>query len=220
MAIEIKIKPIRSWIGKENKYPDRSRFQQTYSDTKRILLFELEKLNAVSSSVQIEMFINREDLRLDGALRASAKPYKHGVVLSFSIITGRIKNATGEFINQVKTLSYPCDQFDDWQDNLRAIALSLEALRKVARYGVFKYEDMVSRLALPSGDGRVSTRENAADFLSRYSDFTIEEISFDLSVAKKAYLQAAKVLHPDSADFNGNHENFIQLQKIKTILEI
>lgn len=36
----------------------------------------------------------------------------------------------------VGPLRYPCDRFATWQDNLRAIALSLEALRKVDRYGV------------------------------------------------------------------------------------
>lgn len=33
-------------------------------------------------------------------------------------------------------LSYPCDTFTTLQDNLRVIALALEALRMVDRYGV------------------------------------------------------------------------------------
>lgn len=220
MAITIKIKPIANWIGAETKYPKSSQFRQNYSDTKKILAFELEKLNAVSSSVQIEMFVKPEEIRQDGELRANAKPWKPGVVLSFSIITGRVKKSTDEFINQTKSLSYPCDTFDDWQDNLRAIALSLEALRKVSRYGVFKYEDMVSRLALPSAEGKISSREAAAEFLSRFSVFETSEISENAECAKKAYREAALILHPDNPNFNGNTENFLELQKAKEVLEI
>jgi hypothetical protein len=51
--------------------------------------------------------------------RVAAHP---GIVLSFDSKHG--------------ALSYPCDTFDRWEDNLRAIALALEALRKVDRYGV------------------------------------------------------------------------------------
>jgi hypothetical protein len=40
------------------------------------------------------------------------------------------------FTAKVGALSYPCDTFTTWQDNVRAIALALEALRKVDRYGV------------------------------------------------------------------------------------
>jgi hypothetical protein len=35
-------------------------------------------------------------------------------------------------------LEYATDVFDDWQDNVRAIALGLEALRRVDRYGIAK----------------------------------------------------------------------------------
>lgn len=33
-------------------------------------------------------------------------------------------------------LSYPCDSCDNWQHNVRSIALALQALRAVDRYGV------------------------------------------------------------------------------------
>ncbi|UAK40355.1 molecular chaperone DnaJ [Gordonia bronchialis] len=40
-------------------------------------------------------------------------------------------------VNSMKGhLSFPCDKFVTWQENLRAIALALEALRKVERYGI------------------------------------------------------------------------------------
>ncbi len=45
-----------------------------------------------------------------------------GIILSFNSIHG--------------PLSYPCDRYSEWTDNLRAIALALKALRAVDRYGV------------------------------------------------------------------------------------
>lgn len=221
MAIEITIKPIQKWIGAETKTPGNSQFRNTYSDTKKKLGFELAKLNAISSSVQLEMFIKPEDLRRDGILlRAHAKPYKPGVVLSFSIITRRFKNnQTGVIRNETKTLSYPCDTYNDWQDNVRAIALSLEKLRSVARYGVFKYEDMISRLALPSADGKLSDADAALAFLSNKSGHPIGEIKSSEVSLKTAYRVAAQNLHPDK---NGGKttDGFIKLQDAKRILGI
>jgi hypothetical protein len=221
MTIQILIKPISKWIVAETKDPGYSQFKQTYSNTKKILEFELGKLGAIDSSVQLEMFIKPEDLRRDGELlRANHKPYKPGVVLSFTIITRRLRNnQTGEIRNETKTLSYPCDTYNDWQDNVRAIALSLEKLRSVARYGVFKYEDMISRLALPSAEGKISDRDAAFALLSNKTGIPIGEIKSSEVSLKTAYRTAAQNLHPDK---NGGitTDDFIKLQDAKRILGI
>ena len=218
--LNIKINPISHWTGEENKNPKPSSFRQTYSNTKKILEYELWKLRAIESSVALEMFIHKNQVRSDGALRADAKPFKPGVILSFTRIKKQFRNKiTQEIRTETQTLTYPCDAFDDWQDNLRAIALSLEALRKVERYGVFKYEDIVQRLALPSAEGRVSTRKAAAEFIAQYSKLPADKILIDAIMREKAYKQAATVLHPDSPNFNGNPENFIKLQEAKRVLE-
>src|SRR5690606_7972875 len=62
--------------------------------------------------------------RLDGRPYADARPEHPGIILTLQSKHG--------------ALSYPCDTYTTWQDNLRAIALALEALRKVDRYGVTK----------------------------------------------------------------------------------
>lgn len=219
MAFEIIIKPISKWIGTETKDAGNSQFRKTYADTKKILQFELAKLNAIESSVQLEMFVRPEDLLRSGVLlRAHAKPYKPGVVLSFTIISRRLRNkTTGAITNETKTLSYPCDTFNDWQDNVRAIALSLEKLRSVARYGVFKYEDMVSRLALPSAEGKLSDRAAAIAFLSSHSQYAADELTTSPENRRMAYLAAAHALHPDKG---GSTEDFMKLQDAKRILNI
>ena len=218
MPFQIIIKPINKWIGDETKYPGNSQFKQTYSNTKKILESELGKLGAIESSVQLEMFIHADDLRRDGELRANSKPYKPGVVLSFSKVKKRfLDERTKQWKNELQTLSYPCDTFNDWQDNLRAVALSLEALRKVARYGVFKYEDMLSRLALPSAEGKLSEIDSAIAYLAEWSSWTIDELQHNPEGQKSAYWGAVQVLHPDKG---GNLEDFHRLQEAKKTLGI
>ncbi|WP_409647875.1 hypothetical protein [Microcella sp.] len=83
---------------------------------------EIRELGGRDARMQIA--IPPEQFRLDGYPRATAKPEHSGVILTLQSKHG--------------PLSYPCDTFTTWQDNLRAIALALEALRKVDRYGVTK----------------------------------------------------------------------------------
>lgn len=218
MAWNLKIKPINKWIGIETKHPKSSLFKQTYPNTKNILEDELYYIQAIESGIQLEMFIRTEDLRLDGELRANAKPYKQGVVLSFPKVKKRVfDEKTQNWKNELLTLSYPCDTYDDWQDNLRAIALSLKNLRAVARYGVFKYEDMISRLALPSADGKLSDIDSALEFLAAFSPFSFEELKSDIHIRRATCKHALTILHPDKG---GDVEDFHKLQDAKRILEI
>lgn len=214
--MEIIIKPISHWVGKETKMPRRSQFKATYQQTKKLLESELEKLRVVAN-VSLEMFIRQEDLRADGFLRANVKPSKQGVVL----VATRIKNTiyhreTGRSENVLQTLTYPCDAFDDWQDNLRGVALSLQALRAVERYGVFRYEDIVQRLALPSAQGKISSVETAAEFVAEHSGLARDEVLRSGAAFLQAYRRAATKLHPDAG---GNSDDFLKLQEAKKIIE-
>src|ERR1700675_3855774 len=66
--------------------------------------------------------VRESEIRLDGLPSARARPNDPAVIVSFDSKHGPLR--------------YFCDQFTDWQDNIRAIALGLEALRKVERYGI------------------------------------------------------------------------------------
>lgn len=203
--LNIQIKPIAKWPGKETSHPKRSLFKATYRVTIGQLEDEIRRMpGADISSLAIEMWVDARDIRLDGQLRANARPNKQGVILTFNRHF-RITRPGQADERKVQTLSYPCDAFDDWQDNLRAITLSLEALRKVERYGVFKYDDIVNRLALPSADGSVSTRESAAEFLEKHSGISKQEIMFSDVARASAFRKAAMTTHPDRG---GNPETF------------
>lgn len=215
--LNIQIRPIITWPGSENDYPQTSRFKCGYKVTIEQLEGELEKANYVDGSVVLEMFVDQRRITLDGTrLRADAKPFKEGVILRFSRWTGRLITRGDQKVSETQDISYPCDAFNDWQDNLRAIALSMESLRRVERYGVFKYDEIISRLALPSAEGKVSTRESAAAFMAQHSGVSMKEILFSDTARMAAYRKAAHALHPDKT--GGVSDDFVKLAEANKVL--
>lgn len=118
----VTVRPISSWPGAAIGEGRRSPFDTTWSGTTSLLAHELRMLDA--RQVVLELAIEEEDIRRDGKPRARAVAAHPGVVLSFQSKHGPLRYATAEF--------------DRWQDNVRAVALALEALRKVDRYGISK----------------------------------------------------------------------------------
>jgi len=116
--MEVRFRPISTWPVAATARRKRARFRAGYSDTLQLLDRELRFLRAH------RLALAEDDIRLDGMPRSQAKPSHPGVVLSFDSAYG--------------PLSYPCDTFAQWEDNLRAIALGLEHLRAVDRFGVTK----------------------------------------------------------------------------------
>ena len=92
----------------------------------------------------------------------------------------------------------------------------MQSLRRVERYGVFKYDEIISRLALPSAEGKVSTRESAAAFMAQHSGVAMKEILFSDTARSAAYRKAAMKLHPDSA--TGDQEEFVKLAEANKVL--
>jgi hypothetical protein len=112
--------PLVTWPGKLTTNRRRAPFRASYGKTLDLLERELAHLGA--KTVILQVALQRADIRLDGRPRSGAKAAHPGVVMTFQSKHG--------------PLSYPCDRFDAWEDNIRAIALSLEHLRAVDRYGV------------------------------------------------------------------------------------
>lgn len=104
--------------------PVRSPFRASWGSTVELLSRELRELRA--ETCVLELDLAPEDFRLDGLPRANRAGWSPGVVLSFR---SRKWN---------QSIRYEVSRYDDWQDNIRAIALALTALRAVDRYGVTK----------------------------------------------------------------------------------
>ena len=121
---------------------ERSPFSASLDVTLGALDRELRAISARDAELQVA--IQPSAFRQDGRPNKRAIAEHPGVVLTFSIIDG------GERL----PVSFPCDSYLTWQDNLRAIVLSMEALRKVNRYGVTKRAEQYRGFAaLPAGDG-------------------------------------------------------------------
>ena len=103
----------------KNRRP-RSAFKASWADTMGLLNRELSHLKATAVVLQID--VAESAIRLDGLLRANTEPATPGVRLVADTRFG--------------TLSWQTDSCTWWRHNVRSIALGLEALRAVDRYGV------------------------------------------------------------------------------------
>jgi hypothetical protein len=193
-VIDLRFVPIEKWPGEPRKHPRAGGFRATYSDTLDRLEYELDALKAKHTI--IEAYFHRSEIRNDGWPVSNARPSKAGVVLSF---TGK----TGE-------LSFPCDTYTDWQHNLRAIALALEALRAVDRYGVTQRAEQYKGWAkLPPAADQMPAKEALA-FVAIHSGIQPR----DTDSFAQAYRAAARKLHPDNSE-TGNNGQFVMLQQAK-----
>lgn len=157
-------RPVSSWPGARAQETESSPFTAGWGDTVALLVKELSMLEAEQVVVEVDG-LREQDLRLDGLPRANSRPGR-GVVVSFGSKHGPLR--------------YACDRFeaaswrrrlDDWQHNMRAIALGLEALRKVERYGIAQRgEQYRGYLALEAGGGESTgmTLSDAAEWMAEH----------------------------------------------------
>lgn len=201
--MQYQFRPLGIWAGVKTVRPERSRFKTNYSRTLELLERELASLEAKQIVIQIDL--PESKIRRDGLPRTDAYPNYQGVILAFGSKYGSLKYAT--------------DVFDRWKDNMRAIALGLEALRKVDRYGITKRgEQYTGWKQLSSGpQSSVSDTATAAEFIAKYCEDTAAgEIANNMRSYRKAYRQAAMKLHPDKG---GDQFDFCELQKAKEIID-
>ncbi len=200
--MNVTFRPIASdWQGERTAWMTRRRtpFKAPWGRTQVLLDRELAALGASEVIFQLDM--SERDIRIDGYPRANARPSTPAVIISFRSRHGWLR--------------YQCDTFEGgaegWQDNVRAIALGLEALRQVERYGITKRgEQYTGWKALPAS---TLSHAEAEIFIRQYAAQIGQPI--DLT---QAYRFAAKVLHPDAS--GGSRPLWEQLQRAKAVLGI
>ncbi len=202
--LQLEFRSIEQWPGKFTSPRKRARFATAWAQTQRLLETELKHLRA--ESIILQAAVQRSQIKNNGMLYADAQPQHPGVILSFYSKHG--------------PLSYPCDTFDRWQDNVRAIALSLNALRQVDRYGVTKRAEQYKgfeRLEAPKATTREDIR-HAANLLCTACDghASMERIIESTDVREAAYRRALFKVHPDHG---GNAEDFQKVQAAKELLD-
>lgn len=196
--MEVQFRPIVAWPGKRRSGSRSSQFRASYTDTLQLLDRELGYLKA--KNIVIQLALGDDDIRLDGMPRRDARPSHPGVILSFDSKHG--------------PLSYPCDTYPRWEDNLRAIALALENLRAVDRYGVtMRGEQYQGWKALPGPMQAGDARAQLSALAGGMPVSTQEEIK---AAYRKAAFEFAPDRNPGDADAAAK---FLKLQEIKAALD-
>ena len=191
----LRVHPLSRWPGAFTPRREKSKFKANLDDTVEVLTREIKHLGGKNAAMQIA--IAPEAFRLDGYPRATAKPEHPGIILTLDSKHG--------------ALSYPCDTYSTWQENLRAIALALEALRKVDRYGVTKHgEQYRGFLAITASPHRpFDTAESAESWLRA-------QIGADTDVPLPTVISRAKRnAHPDTG---GSVDRFQLVNDAATLL--
>lgn len=209
-------RPLTTWPGPETPSyrRQRSKFQSSWTATLDLLHRELDALNA--KDIVISLALEPKDLTRDQTPRSGARPRMPGVVLSFSKRVNQPDTTTGRDVSDI-ALQFPCDTFDSWESNVRAIALALEALRKIDRYGVTRRNEQYQGWAqLPASTANNGmTPQQAAETIARTSDFPWSSILDKHSVARDAVRQALNRSHPDRG---GSQDVFVRVQKAREVL--
>lgn len=141
--MRLRCRPLQGWPSEFSRTRRGRTFSAGWTSTMALLERELACLGAENGV--IELAVTESDLRIDGWPYAHARPEHPGVIVSFDSEHGPLR--------------YGTDAFPDWQENVRAIALGLEALRKVDRYGIGKRgEQYAGWKALESGSAKLAER--------------------------------------------------------------
>lgn len=180
--IAIRYRPIDAWPGPMTAERRPSAFSAPYRDTLQLLDRELAAIGA--EEVVLQLALREDQIRVDGRPKANAATPAHpGVILAFDSPYGPLKYAT--------------DVFTRYEDNLRAIALGLESLRRVDRYGITKRGEQYSGWRqLGAGDGD-------ADLLQRGRELIVEH---------GGATAALNATHPDHG---GDREDFEAVQAVR-----
>jgi hypothetical protein len=139
--MDVRFRPL-VWTGPRTpvgKRRSRYTFKAGWQDTLYKLEYELDQLKA--TEIVIEADFREDQIRIDGWPKSNQAPIYAGVKVSFNTPNlGRLEYAT--------------DVCEFWQHNVRSIALGLEALRAVDRYGITSGRQQYTGFkALPSANG-------------------------------------------------------------------
>lgn len=197
----------RLWLRPDLR--ERSKFTASWGDTLWLLEQGIRLLDG--TDVVIEADLNERDIRLDGMMRADARPASPAVAVAFESRFG--------------PLIYRCDRYDQlpwagnkpimrglWQHNVRAIAKTIEALRYVDNYGATQSGEQYRGFkAIGAGSGAAAsgmTTDEAKRILFEWANLDgwptlVEDRVKMLKTVKKA-------THPDVNE--GNHAAWTLVQ--------
>jgi hypothetical protein len=208
------IRPLGHWTDPETRDRKGSGvFKAGWQSTLDLLGCEAKQLGAALVVVQVD--VREADLRRDGMLKATAKAGHPGAVVSLD--------------SKFSPLRYAADRYEPrwsgdppgWQANVRAVALALEALRAVDRYGVTKrgeqYQGWTAIASASPGRGPFAGRADAEEWMRKCAaEHRIGRVD-DIGWAG-LYRLLAKQMHPDVE--GGNADLWERLDAAAALLGI
>lgn len=164
-------------------------FKVLYDQTIRELGEELERLGVSDAYLSTD-----QPLRVNGTPRRDTQPGSQYVALYFT--------------RHGKDLCIPCDKFYTVRDNVRAIMLTLQAIRRMERYGTSQMVEaaLTGFTALPASIEMGPGQSRAWHEVLQVSS------DADPGVIKAAYRNLSARYHPDNAE-TGNETEFLAVQK-------
>ena len=195
----------RTGKRRPNPYPTRS---WSWAGTLKLLEFELAKIGG--QHVVLMLACDESEIRRDGMLYSRAEVKHPGVVLAFDSNHGPLSYATDTF--EGRWMGDP----PNWQINTRAIALGLEALRKIDRYGIGAYgQQYAGYKALPAGSDGASTHMTRSQAKSIITGVVG---TFDRSEGPERLRRARAMSHPDRHD--GDRTLWDQVEQAARVLDL
>jgi hypothetical protein len=206
--VRYEFRPLEAWTDPETRSRERAPWTATWQSTLDMLARELGHLGVKMAVIQVDA--SEADLRRDGMPRGDAVVGHPGVIVSFESRFGPLRYAADTYRGNAKHAA--------WQANLRAIALTLQALRSVDRYGATKRgEQYQGWTAIEAPKPTFADWHAAAEWMR---DYAINELRIPHDAGgdwNSLYRAMAKKMHPDQghprADWDRLDEARRMLQK-------
>jgi hypothetical protein len=213
--MQYRLRPIgTSWTDPVTSDDQRrqSLFKATWQDTLNRLFDEVDWLGG-AGPVVIQADLEEKDLRLDGGLRANAKVGDFpGVIVSFDSRFGPLRYAT-----DMHVAGWNWKRMKSWQHNVRAVALALESLRAVDRYGVSKRgQQYTGWRAIAAPAPTFASADEAFRWMRKYAADELNLVIEGDLTPKKLYRAMAMKMHPDQGHPRADWDRLDEARRMLT----
>ncbi len=205
----IRFRPIDAWHGPETAHRTGSPFSSGWSDTVDLLTREARAIAPFgldrTPDIIIQLDVPEHVIRLDGHMRANTRVESPRVVVNVTSKHGPLRYQCDRFVRHSRAGA-------SWQENVRAIALGLEALRRVDRYGIAASGEQYrgwTAIAAPAPADTPFTYETAVAFVVRNAGADPDRGGRSIDELRVHYRVACRRLHPDTG---GDTARFQRLQ--------
>ncbi len=185
--VELPVKSMGAWPGVPTPHDARSTggaawVKLTPGAALDSLRYELGFLRARDCCIQID--VRDRDITRFGELRADAKPTSPGIVVYAT------HPRQGD-------LRFACDTYRRWWHNVRAVAMTLEALRGIARWGAVRDEQQFAGFRALPGATSLTMGVSAATKIIETESGTSAPNPVTAEWVRDAGRRAKAATHPD-----------------------